>query len=242
MHTLTNIMPRAPTLDTVNRTFRNIEIALSQQSNDVNSLAARLKRVDLNAPSAPSTPMRDTRLPDRRRRAYSVTPNVAATTAAALNAERGANRLKKALFAVRKEPLLNMNVNAAKPPLAALSPGRTFKPATTPSRSAASPSNLPVTPTPFSLPMSFPKFAEVTVTPPDNSAFSLPPDDDFSLSMSLPSQTAGRRGGSAKKHSTVQLPKKSAGTPSPAPSFDWGPLPTFNTPTKDTLAASFAKK
>jgi nucleoporin NUP159 len=235
-------MPRAPTLDTVNRTFRNIEIALSQQSNDVSSLAARLKRVDLNAPSAPSTPMRDTRLPDRQRRAYSVTPNVAATTAAALNAERGANRLKKALFAVRKEPLLNVNVNAAKPPLAALSPGRTFKPAATPSRPATSSSNLPVTPTPFSLPMSFPKFAEVTVTPPDNSAFSLPPDDDFSLSMSLPSQTAGRRGGSVKKHSTVQLPKKSAGTPSPAPSFDWGPLPTFNTPTKDTLAASFTKK
>lgn len=198
-------------------------------------LAARLKKVDLDASGTPLTPARDGRLPERQRRAYNITPNVAATTAAALNAERGANRLKKALFAVRKEPLLNINVNAAKPPLAALSPERT------PSRFATSPPNFPITPIPFSLPKSFPKFSEVSAASPDMPEFSLPPDDDFSPSRSLPANRRGG-GGSSKKHSSVQLPKKSPGTPSPAPSFDWGPLPSFNAPSKSPLAASLTKK
>ena len=45
-----------------------------------------------------------------------VTPNVAATTAAALNAERAALRLKKSLLRVRREPLLN--TQAVEAPLA----------------------------------------------------------------------------------------------------------------------------
>ena len=39
---------------------------------------------------------------------YNVTPDVAVTTAATLNAERSAQRLKKPLLTVRVEPLLNI--------------------------------------------------------------------------------------------------------------------------------------
>ena len=42
-----------------------------------------------------------------KRSTINVTANIAVTTAAALNAERAAQRLKKALMNARKEPLLN---------------------------------------------------------------------------------------------------------------------------------------
>jgi len=51
------------------------------------------------------------------RRPLDVTPHVASTTAAALNAEQAARRLKEALFAVRTEPLLNKQAGNARPAL-----------------------------------------------------------------------------------------------------------------------------
>ncbi|KAH9068189.1 hypothetical protein EDB83DRAFT_2593303 [Lactarius deliciosus] len=49
------------------------------------------------------------------RRPLGVTPHVASTTAAALNAEQSAHRLKEALLPVRTEPLLNTQAAHAKP-------------------------------------------------------------------------------------------------------------------------------
>ena len=53
------------------------------------------------------------------RRPLDVTPHVASTTAAALNAEQAARRLKEALLAVRTEPLLNKQAANARPALRA---------------------------------------------------------------------------------------------------------------------------
>ncbi|KAJ7914887.1 hypothetical protein B0H13DRAFT_1611176 [Mycena leptocephala] len=120
---------RAPTLDTLNRTFRNMDIALDNQTSDVEKLTARVSKLNVktgqrngHAPGA-----RDARLPDpvSRQRPLNVTPNVAVTTAAALNAERSAHKLKRALLHVRKEPLLNTQAASAPPaPLAFKTPQR----------------------------------------------------------------------------------------------------------------------
>ncbi|TFK72992.1 hypothetical protein BDN72DRAFT_762517 [Pluteus cervinus] len=106
---------KAPSFDTVNRTYRNIDIAIQQQSTDVSKLSARLSKLDLT--SRPNRSERDPRLPDRViKQPYHVTPHVATTTAAALNAERSAHKLKRALLKVRMEPLMNTTAATAPPP------------------------------------------------------------------------------------------------------------------------------
>ena len=138
-------------------------------------------------------------------RPYNVTPDVAVTTAAALNAERSAQRLKKALLAVRKEPLLNTKA-ASTPNVRLMTPQ---KPSNQPS---AFPPLLPPSPT-----SSMPDWTSL-------------PEDNFKPSA-LPSPPSRRGGGSGqRKHPSVPL-KRSMGpseaSTSTAPSFDWGPLPTF---------------
>ncbi|KAI9001521.1 hypothetical protein BD414DRAFT_432167 [Trametes punicea] len=113
---------KPPSLDTINRTYRNIDLAIEQEEEDVSNLADRAAQLDLSSHSrgllsfsTPST--RDKRLPDRRERVgREVTPNIAASTAAALNAERSAQKLKRALLSARKEPLLNTKAVNALPP------------------------------------------------------------------------------------------------------------------------------
>ena len=104
---------RPPSLDTVNRTYRNIEIAIGQQECSVNQLATAVSKIKLE--TSAKVPSRDQRLPDKPTRpgAYP-TPSVAISTAAALNAEMSAQRLKHALLTRRKEPLLN--TQAVMPP------------------------------------------------------------------------------------------------------------------------------
>ena len=110
---------RAPTLDTINRTYRNIDIAISQQSDDISHLATRMSKLKIRRPrDSPAPSSRESAGSEDsqflaatakvdKRSSVNVTPNIAVTTAAALNAERAAQRLKKALMNARKEPLLN---------------------------------------------------------------------------------------------------------------------------------------
>ncbi|RXW21719.1 hypothetical protein EST38_g4114 [Candolleomyces aberdarensis] len=229
---------KPPSLDTVNRSFRNIEIALGQKGDDIAALAVRFSKVDISrATPSLSTPVRDPRLPDRILRPVNVTPNVAATTAAALNAERGAHRLKKALLAARKEPLLNNSVNVSKPP-----PLGFDSPLRTPPKPELAKTATSGTAPAFSLPSSFSGGSfDTPVKNESQNAFALP-DDDFSPSALLPGGSNSRRV-VTKKHSSVQLPKRSPGTPTPAaPSFDWGPMPTFHKPPSTSLFASFKKE
>ncbi|KAH9038586.1 hypothetical protein EDB84DRAFT_1437153, partial [Lactarius hengduanensis] len=105
---------KPPSFDTINRTSRNIDLAIRQQTVDVSALSARVAKLNLDSGSPLGTPSR-IRERDVVRRPLDVTPHVASTTAAALNAEQSAHRLKEALLAVRTEPLLNTQAAHAKP-------------------------------------------------------------------------------------------------------------------------------
>ncbi|KAI5478768.1 feruloyl esterase-like protein [Pseudohyphozyma bogoriensis] len=111
---------RTPSLDAVNRAVRNITVAVTEKTFELDDLAIRLDmlRVGPNSPAA---------TPKSRQRALSIEdpftssplrgstkstpqtfhPNVVATAKAALSAERSVSVLKKALLAVRPAPLLN---------------------------------------------------------------------------------------------------------------------------------------
>ncbi|KAF8207210.1 hypothetical protein K438DRAFT_1931247 [Mycena galopus ATCC 62051] len=203
---------RAPTLDTLNRTFRNMDIALDTQTNDVERLAARVAKLDMKGGKRNGrASTRDARLPDpvTRQRPSNVTPHVAVTTAAALNAERSAHKLKRALLSVRKEPLLNTQAASAPPaPLA-------FK---TPQRAGLGLGlglgGVPSTPTQSTMP-----------------GFDFP-EDTFNPSPP-PAVRRGAGTGKTRISNSVPLKRNLAGysTPSPPPSFDWGPLPNFQKPT-----------
>ena len=155
-----------------------------------------------------------------------MTPDVAVTTAAALNAERSAQRLKKALLAVRKEPLLNTKA-ASTPNVRLMTPQ---KPSNQPS---AFPALLPPSPT--------------TSSSASMLDWTSLPEDNFNPNA-LPSPPSRRGGGGGqRKHPSVPL-KRSMGSSesspsvSTAPSFDWGPLPNFpSSPgmTKTTIPTAF---
>ena len=212
-------------MDTVNRTYRNIDIAIGQQADEVAQLASRISKLKLDGPLKHEDTLATPRLPDSvTGRPYNVTPAVAVTTAAALNAERSAHKLKRALLAARKEPLLNNNAATATPPPIA------FK----------TPAKIPFgtsVPDPiFTTPIKGPLFS----TSPQDQApipdWALPKDDKFDPSAGPPSLPAGRRG-AMKKERMSGLLKKSWQNPmpglistssSPPAGFSWGPLPTFN--------------
>lgn len=98
---------RAPSLDIVNRTYRNIDIAAEHQAQQVIQLTSRLKILKLPSNQQSSTLFtRDKRLPDPKR-PYNYTPSVVINAVNALNGEVSAQRLKRALLSVRQQPLLN---------------------------------------------------------------------------------------------------------------------------------------
>src|SRR5258708_26397806 len=68
---------RAPSLDTVNRTFRNIDIAIIQQSGDVTKLQKRMSKLDMSLNILGS---RDKRLSESSvKKPSAVIPHVAVT-------------------------------------------------------------------------------------------------------------------------------------------------------------------
>ncbi|EJD06661.1 uncharacterized protein FOMMEDRAFT_17163 [Fomitiporia mediterranea MF3/22] len=117
---------KPPSLDTVNRIYRNIEVAIESQADQIETLTSRVAKLDLDVLDTTlhgrfSSPRRkSTRkgvfsvsgaAPEDDEKPISVrshiTPSIAASTAAALNAERSALRLKNALTNARRAPLLN---------------------------------------------------------------------------------------------------------------------------------------
>ncbi|KAF8623614.1 hypothetical protein AX17_007317 [Amanita inopinata Kibby_2008] len=207
---------RAPTLDTIHRTYRNIDLAVQHQSDEVTNLTSRVAKLKVTAPA--KTPPSARIMDSESRRPFNVTPHIAITTAAALNAERSAQRLKKALLAVRKEPLLNDKAAQM------VSTRTAFK---TPQKIAPAPETKAPADFAFKTPISGPLFSTEAAPqmPLPDWAF---PEDDFNPSPSPPSR---RGAGRTKKHASPAAPlKKSTGTlqASPTPVFDWGPLPAFN--------------
>lgn len=228
---------KAPSLDTVNRTFRNIDISITQQSGDVAKLQQRMSKLDVSPNVLGS---RDKRLSESSvKKPSAVIPHVAVTTAAALNAERSAQKLKRALLAVRKEPLLN-NKAASKPaPMSFLTPSR------------AAVKREPNTPTSvgfISLPSSaLPAFNTPTFTQggwsPETS-INYDDSTSYTASCSRRPQRTPRHGSSAKSAAMLKSESLEA-SPTPAPKapaavFDWGPLPIVAP--KTTLSADVRPK
>ncbi|KAL4081178.1 hypothetical protein J3A83DRAFT_4367612 [Scleroderma citrinum] len=201
---------RPPSLDTINRTLRNIDIAIGQQRHDVQSLRSRISNLDI---SSDGVVLHSKRLMGpHAKRPLNVTPNVAATTAAALNAERSAQKLKRALLATRNEPLLNTKAVSASVPTSFQTPQKSTT-SRSDSQTPAGIFSLPATPM-----MSFPS-AFTTWSPTSPS--------DFGDSPSASISPARHRGGTKHHQKPIALKKTAApGTVAPvtAPSFEWGPV------------------
>lgn len=195
---------KAPTLDTINRTYRNIDIAISQQMEDINALSSRMSKLDLKSfqKSKPSS-TRDRRLPDKANRgggAVNITSSIAAAAATALNEERSAYQLKKALLIIRDKPLLNAKASTTRS-----------------------------TRTEFETPQ---RLAGGSFYPADSATMTSLPPLPVTLPPSTSPSTLSSNGGNrrAKHHAkSAWSTKKPEGesSPSPAPAtFDWGPPPT----------------
>ena len=134
------------------------------------------------------------------RRPLDVTPHVASTTAAALNAEQAAHRLKEALLAVRTEPLLNKQAANARPAL------RVFDTPQKPDAGLASSGGS----------LGGGSSSTPSTLPPLNAS------DSAGRVSPLP----GRRGITQKHHAkSVALKSTPTAGTTTKPSFDWGPLP-----------------
>lgn len=212
---------RPPSIDTINRTLRNIDLAISQQQREVDELLRRVSALNINPGSdGVSSSSREKcekyAVVPQTKRPWNVTPNVAASTAAALNAERAAQKLKRALLASRDSPLLNSKAKVTTPKLMSFQ--------TPPKASAAKPETETVAPAsgPF-----LPATPMMTL-PPALPTWSLtPPSDigDSPLQNTLPS----RHRGSTKHHQKpIALKKNTSSFPTSATagplSFDWGPV------------------
>ncbi|KIP11058.1 hypothetical protein PHLGIDRAFT_125171 [Phlebiopsis gigantea 11061_1 CR5-6] len=220
---------RPPSLDTINRTYRNIGIAVAQQADDVSRIAARLSNLDLKSVQPDRSAIDFKSSPSKRN--PDDAPNVAATTAAALNAERAAQKLKSALLRARKQPLLNQQAAAAPaPPSDFVSARKANQAQDTPTQEF----NL----SSLSWNSGHPSTPGQPHTPRWGKALSQSSDGSSSPS---PSHGHGPRG----KHLKPVPLKKSPGPAAPStsttpPGFSWGPLPGV-TPMK-TLSPDVRKK
>ena len=99
---------RPPPLDTINRTLHNIDMAIAQQQLDMKSLRSRINGLSISSDGV--IPRNSHLMGSQMKRPLNVTPNVATTTAAALNAERSAQKFKCVLLATRSSSLLSNKV------------------------------------------------------------------------------------------------------------------------------------
>lgn len=227
-------MFRAPSLDTIGRTYKNIDIAISRQADDVSKLAGRMSRLDLKSLS-------DQRLNFKGKRPSNVAPDVAAATAATLNAERSAQKLKGALLKARRQPLLNTQALHAPPPTMEDVPKMEKKV----EEKKAVPADVPLPSMPKSLP-----------------PFQLPPREAFAPPVGSPGSSHGSpvpAGPLAysgperakKHHDKAPVLKRSAGTvgesmliaPTPVAvpaGFSWGPVPPPKSGPVNALPFSFS--
>lgn len=215
-------------MDTINRTYRNIDLAISQQEDDVDRLVDRVSKLKINPPQAVTPKIG--RLPLELRespgkRAVAVTPNVAATTAAALNAERAAQRLKGALLRARKEPLLNKQaVGTVASALEYSSPQKLL---------GSSESEVSWKP---------PASSDLLATP----TWTMPAFQPQSPGSPTPTHPGARRKettGLGKHAKPIRRPTgspNSSTTSSPPSGFSWGPLP--GVAPKTTLSIDLRKK
>ncbi|KAJ1307666.1 hypothetical protein OPQ81_001759 [Rhizoctonia solani] len=154
---------KVPSIDTINRTMRNINSALAQKSEEITDLTARVDRLKLKAPRRKaSLNMGPLALPPAENE------KIKLASAAALNMERSSIRLKNALLQARTETPLNTTAVGApveeKPrALARVMPPKPSVPPT-PAASVLLPAIPPATPAPAPAP-SLPVFSQPPATP-----------------------------------------------------------------------------
>lgn len=238
-------MRRAPSLDTINRTYRNIDMAITQQADDVDRLVGRVSKMNLSSTQLAvrkSSPFPSELRDSSGNRAVAVTPNVAATTAAALNAERAAQRLKGALLRVRKEPQLNTQaVGTVAPALDFRTPQKL---ATASELSENSVFKLAWNPPPASSPLGLGSLPETPTPKWSPSAYERPESPGSPTPTPAHSTSLRQRGGAgsklhAKPIAIKRSPAPASTTATPPSGFSWGPLPGV-TPMK-TLSADVRK-
>ena len=175
---------------------------------------------ELDVNSVGNAPPRDKRLPDRTSRKLNITPSVVATTAAALNAERSAYKLKQVLLSVRDKPLFNDKA-------VHVTPSRIDF--TTPQKpgNVRDSSNWQIAP------------RTTQPSPPTR-------EPDTSPSSSI---GGSRRTGGSKHHQKSAQLKRPLLTPQAPPAlvpaaspteFDWGPLPSHSFNTKPAASLPFS--
>lgn len=211
---------RAPSLDTINRTYANIDAAIAMQNAQIAQLTARIAKLDV---VALDKVLHETASPRSRRtsKRHSLmsnsshtngdgsrdedvvwngqalfkpepTPSIPASTAAALNAERSALRLKNALAAIRTRPLLNTQAVE------------------------------PVTRTPTLDNMQKPRSGMML---PSNPLWPPVEESPSSPSLSELSRQGYMRSQQSRHSKPIPLGKRHERVPSAVTSFDWGPLP-----------------
>ncbi|KAI6108861.1 hypothetical protein EV401DRAFT_402739 [Pisolithus croceorrhizus] len=210
---------RPPSIDTINRTLRNIDLAIGQQQREVDELLRRINTLDISSASdgVSSSSREKCLVVSQTKRSWNVTPNVAASTAAALNAERAAQKLKRALLASRDSPLLNSGAKVTTSKLTSFrTPQKTsaVKPEKETPAPGGGPFSLPAMPM-MTLPSALPTWSPAS------------PSDigDSPSQNTLPS----RHRGSTKHHQKPIALKKSngsllTGATAGTLSFDWGPV------------------
>lgn len=214
----------------------------------------------MQASRSPARPSLIKRSPDAgalvpAERAAEVAPNVAARTAAALNAERAAQRLKAALLS-RKRPLLNTSVFNGPPPINAYTePEPEPHPASVKQEWTPPPASFFLSP-PGAPTLSAPAWNATSPPPsqplgalPETPKWSLPPfqlpespeSPSNQYSGGSPSPSLRQRSGMSKMHQKPVPLKRSTGTPSSVPpNFSWGPLPGVGP--MATLSANVSQK
>ncbi|KAI0951464.1 hypothetical protein AcW1_008503 [Taiwanofungus camphoratus] len=220
---------KAPSLSTINRIYRNIDVAIEQQEDSVAQLTARAEGLKLDRVQK----MRawDRGVPNKRNiRLSEVTPSVAMSTAAALNAEMSAHKLKRALLKTRKEPLLNTQAISAPSPSHSRS---VFRSPVRAGMAASSPLYPP----------SFESISTAMARGDGMKTGRLNSSSDSEGSISSSSGIGSRRRSTStnRHHAPPVQMKKTPSNVTPSPSkFSWGPLPGV-TPMK-TLPADVRKK
>ncbi|KAH7092837.1 hypothetical protein BKA62DRAFT_663553 [Auriculariales sp. MPI-PUGE-AT-0066] len=205
----------APSLELVNRTCRNMDIALEQRSSDISSLTARVNSLDLSRKAskrANGVPAVQNFSSDAR--SSSNTQVYVKAADIALASESTAVKLRDLLDKTRPAAVVT-KIDSARPPLRTLPPPI--------SKSPPLGSSLPLGSSQGELPLMFPPGQ--TIKWPSGLASSSSPG-----SAPTPS-AADRASGSSSKRSTrhqesVKIGSTRAeGSPSPASAFNWGPLP-----------------
>lgn len=210
---------KAPTLDAIHRSVRNMSALVRERHQQLDSLAARLEALRRSTPSARAEstppPASTPRVPDDR---------AIAAASSALNAELAGQRLRTALLAARSRPLLTTPVVATDGVLAADSSDLSITLARGPLTSGQIKRR--------------PKPATTTARAPIAISFAAVPSPSPATTTTQDSPLAGRhtmRENRERKHGAAVKFVPTSGPPKSSSGFSFGDLPAHPTSSSPSL-------